>query len=192
MDALGRITTLAYDAAGNQNLRVDGRGYATTYTLDGMRRMVGRLYPDASRNTFVYDEVSNRVRMEDTTGVTSSTFDPLDRRQSVVTPAGKAVTHAYDEVGLRASMMGPSGGVFTYSYTSANQLASLVGRIKGDGDQLATLCDLAADRESRLIQSPGRVPRKMIPVPFNSPTIYNTSSILCRFGGVLFGRPPVE
>jgi YD repeat-containing protein len=44
--------------------------------------------------------------MEDTTGVTTSTFDPLDRRQSVVTPAGKAVTYAYDEVGLRASMMG--------------------------------------------------------------------------------------
>jgi len=70
------------------------------------RRLLGRVYPDGSRNTFVYDEASNRVRMEDTTGVTTSTFDPLDRRQSVVTPAGKAVTYAYDEVGLRASMMG--------------------------------------------------------------------------------------
>jgi YD repeat-containing protein len=71
--------------------------------------------------------------MEDTTGVTSSTFDPLDRRQSVVTPAGKAVTYAYDEVGLRASMMAPNGGVFTHAYTSENQLSSLVnpqGRIR--------------------------------------------------------------
>jgi len=45
--------------------------------------------------------------MNDTTGTYTTTYDALDRKQTVTNPADKTITYAYDAVGQRR----PGGGV---------------------------------------------------------------------------------
>ena len=55
--------------AGRQSLRQDPRNNVTTYSFDATGRVTGRLYPDGSRATFAFDEVGNRTKMQDGTGL---------------------------------------------------------------------------------------------------------------------------
>ena len=43
-DPLGVFMTYQYDPAGNRVLRLDGRGWPTTYAFDNLNRETGRLY----------------------------------------------------------------------------------------------------------------------------------------------------
>ncbi len=80
----------------------------------------------ATRVTMAYDLVGNRTLMADSTGSTTSTFDPLNRTESVVNPAGARITYSYTPVGLRAAMQDPNGGRYTYAYDAARRLNHLV------------------------------------------------------------------
>jgi YD repeat-containing protein len=126
IDPLGRRTTIAYDAADRQDLRIDARGNRTTYTHNANDQPTGRSYPNGTRATFVYDSVGNRITMQDTTGAYTTTFDALDRKQTVTNPADKTITYAYDEIGLRAQVTISDAGVTTYSYSANGQVDHLV------------------------------------------------------------------
>ena len=116
---------------------------ADAYSFDGVRQLVGRLYPDGSRNTFLYDSVGNRVTMQDTTGTYTSTYDALDKRQSMVTPAGEATTYGYDSVGMRDFVVAPTGGRFTYAYTAEGQESLFVN---AEGQRTSFSYDAAGRR----------------------------------------------
>jgi hypothetical protein len=66
----------------------------TTYTHDANDRPTGRQYPNGTRATFVYGSVSNRITMQDNTGAHTTTFDALDRKQTVTNPADRTATYA--------------------------------------------------------------------------------------------------
>jgi RHS repeat-associated protein len=125
-DPLSRRPTSAYDAAGRQTLRIDARGYRTTYAFDANSQLVTRKYPDASRVTFAYDAVGSRTKMHDSLGRYTTTFDALDRPATTVNPASKRLTYSYDGVGNRVSMRDPDGGRFTYQYDAVNQITLLL------------------------------------------------------------------
>jgi RHS repeat-associated protein len=68
----------------------------------------------------------SRTRMEDSTGITTYTYDELRRPRAVTYPAGKTLTYVYDAMGNRSTLTDPDGGVTTYSYDSRNALSWLV------------------------------------------------------------------
>ena len=115
-DPLGRITTLAYDTAGNllsttdpagnvTSLAYDANGLVTSTTLpdpDGAGPLVAPVLsiaydvlgqpvtttnPDGTTRQFVYDVAGNLVSVTDELGrVTTSTFDNLNRLLTVTAP----------------------------------------------------------------------------------------------------------
>jgi len=46
VDPLNRTVTHGYNAADEQTLRLDARGFRTTYVYDNASRQTGRRYPD--------------------------------------------------------------------------------------------------------------------------------------------------
>lgn len=143
IDPLNRRTTLAYDSASRRNLRIDARGNRTTYILDGNDRRIERQYPDGSRATFSYDSVGNRTLMNDSTGRYTTTYDELDRINTIVNPDSKKITYAYDAVGQRKSMVDADGGRFTYSYDADYRIIEL---INPQGDRTTYTYDVAGRR----------------------------------------------
>jgi RHS repeat-associated protein len=64
--------------------------------------------------------------MDDATGTFTTTYDALDRNQTVTNPADKTITYAYDAIGQRAQMTNPDAGVTTYSFNANAQIDHLV------------------------------------------------------------------
>jgi YD repeat-containing protein len=122
-DPVGAITTTAYDGMGNAVLRIDARNNRTTFTFDLANRQTGRKYPDGTRVTQVYDVMGNRTLMQDATGRYTATFDPLNRTNLTVNPAGKRITYVFDPIGQREGMFDPDGGRFTYVFGGVTSIA---------------------------------------------------------------------
>jgi YD repeat-containing protein len=78
-------------------------------------------YSDDTRITYTYDAL-NRTGMIDSTGEYTSTFDGLNRLESVTQPSGKIVTYSYDARGQRSTLTDPDGGVTSYDYDAVGRL----------------------------------------------------------------------
>jgi len=64
--------------------------------------------------------------MIDPTGLTTYTYDELNRLTSITNNEGLTTTFTYDALGRRTSMMHANGVETTYSYDAASQLLSMV------------------------------------------------------------------
>ncbi|MCA9091304.1 MAG: RHS repeat protein, partial [Planctomycetaceae bacterium] len=122
IDPLNRHTTYTYNAVGNRQTRIDARGNVTTYVYDPRNLPTQRQYPDGSRATFVYNALGDRTVMANQSERSTTTYDPLRRRESVVTAVGKRITYTYDAVGRNSQMTVLDAGVFTYAYDANSQL----------------------------------------------------------------------
>jgi YD repeat-containing protein len=76
--------------------------------------------------TYSYDNAGQRTKMEDAVGITTYSYDELNRPKVVNYPPGKAITYTYDDVGNRSVMVDPDTGRTTYSYDNRNMLTSLL------------------------------------------------------------------
>ena len=112
----GHRVTYGFDAASRQTLRIDARGFRTSYVYDNDNRLTGQHYPDGTRVTFAYDKASRRTLLNDWTGRTTSTFDADGRLSAVINPAGLRLTYAYDAASQRKYLIEPEGARFTYSF----------------------------------------------------------------------------
>ncbi len=145
-DALGRITTYGsykrgiaqtetqpgsvvltrvVDDAGNVTSATNGRGFATTYTYDGLNRVTGVTPPEGNPVTVAYGARSRTV----TRGAMTSqqSFDGLGRlvRQEASAPseASIAVAYRYDARGRRVFQSYPnSSSGLTYSYDDLDRV----------------------------------------------------------------------
>jgi RHS repeat-associated protein len=122
-DAIRNRTSFTFDAAGRTVHRIDGRGLRTSYAWDPLNRLTGRRYSDGTRNTFSYDPIGSRLIMADVTGRSTSVYDPLQRLQSVTSPATQRITYAYNSTSNRTRLVTPDGGYFTYSWDAAGRIS---------------------------------------------------------------------
>ncbi len=106
---LGFRVTSQYDPNGNRSLRLDARGWPTSYSHDALDREVGRLFLSGERETWGFDAAGERTLMGDVTGNSEYQFDAVGRESVVITPTGHRLSHAFDANGNRSSTDGPTG-----------------------------------------------------------------------------------
>lgn len=135
-DSLGRVTSRTYDGAGNLATVTDGNRNETRLSYDALNRVAGVTYADGSTVTETYDAIGNRTSMADASGLTTFSYDVLNRIVAV-SPGGGAATcsgavfcfgsqlaayYGYDAAGRRTSVTYPDGNMLHYSYDGAGKL----------------------------------------------------------------------
>lgn len=125
-------TTIAVDSLGRPVSVTDGKGQVSTTTYNAADQVIQILTSGASSCsysagtclTYTYDADGNLSTQSDGTGVTTYSYDNLDRQVGKRLPSSATLTLTYDAVGNVATYA-DQGGVVTYAYDPANELTSL-------------------------------------------------------------------
>jgi len=121
-DALGNLSTVVFDAAGNVIAQIDARGNATSMIYDALNRVVA--VTDALNHTVttVFDAAGNVIRTVDALGnAVTATYDSLNRRVTVQDPGGGIATTVYDADSNVVNTIDQLGHKVTYSYDTLNR-----------------------------------------------------------------------
>lgn len=134
LDALGKITAMKYDAAGNtlcvrdpNNVGWDaGSALGTFDGYDPLNRLVARIDTQGDKSASAFDAHGNVVRTTDAKNQqTSFVFDARDRRASMTDRLGGLTTWKYDENGnllelCDADNQGPPQKATVWTYDVRN------------------------------------------------------------------------
>jgi RHS repeat-associated protein len=132
---LGAAESFTYDAAGNLRSRRDLNGRTTTFDYDLSNRLISKV-PDPALGQapvrITYNPSGTRLSMTDASGVTTYSYDPLDRLVVKATTAG-TLTYTYDAAGNLATLRSsnPNGVTTDFSYDARNRLARVVDNSTG-------------------------------------------------------------
>lgn len=129
-DPLGHTVFQTYDANGNRVSMTDANGNTTSWVFDALNRIERINYPaagDTPANSvaFTYDAVGNRIRLNDITGITSYSYDALNRLTALTNPRNQTVSYQYDAAGNRTRITYPDNSQINYSYDAANRLKTV-------------------------------------------------------------------
>lgn len=165
VNPLGNVWRYGYDAVGNQTSRLDANGALTGYGYyaDNLLRQIS--YPSGAPVLFEYDANHNRTRMSDGLGVSTWTYDALDRLTATTDSLGRSLSFAYDPVGNRTAVTYPDQRTVAYGYYANDWLRSVtdpqggVTSYQRDGvgqptlvaNPNATVAELSYDRANRLL-----------------------------------------
>jgi RHS repeat-associated protein len=103
---------------------VDARGNKTSFTYDGLNRLLTSTDPLGKTDTRTYDKNGNLVQLQDRRGLTSTfTYDGLNRLVGETYP-DSTVSRSYDTNGRLVRVADSMSGVFDFTYDSVGRLAS--------------------------------------------------------------------
>jgi len=133
--------TSAYNYYDNGSLQTvlygDGSREDYTYTSDNLLETLINRKADHTiidSYAYTYDAAHNLLTKTDSRGITSYTYDVLNRLSSVSEPSGKVTSYTYDASGNRATqtvILGADTTITTYTYDSLNRLLGTVTQLNG-------------------------------------------------------------
>ena len=107
-------------------------------------------FPDDLDPIYTYDLNGNRTSMIDPTGLTTYSYDALNRLTSMTNNKGQTATFSYDALGRRTSMTHANGVVTNYTYDAASQLLSLSHQLGASTiDSFTYAYDKVGNRQSK-------------------------------------------
>lgn len=122
-DPLGRVTTLAYDAAGNVTQSLDAALRDTMFEYDVMNRLASVTDASGGLTAYQYDAAGNLTRASDAAlRATAFTYDALNQLVRTENPLGQAKAFFYDANRNLARVLDPKGQTIDFRYDAANQL----------------------------------------------------------------------
>ena len=140
-DALGKVSTAAYDSRSNPVFLTDRAGNTVTRNFDGLGRVLstvldvrdaGGTIVDTVTRAWTYDANSRLLeQLDDNGSKTRYGYDPLDRIASRTwayqTPSAASETYTYDGADNRLTRLDANGTTTTYGYDDLNRLTSRTG-----------------------------------------------------------------
>ena len=127
-DPLGYAWTYTYDALGNRTSLTDANLMVAQYTYDVANQLIQINYPDPDSDvSFTYDNGGRRLTMTDGSGVTTWTYDSLNRTTTIIDPYTATIGYGYDAVGNRTTLTYPGRSVANYTYDNENRLLTVDG-----------------------------------------------------------------
>ncbi|MBQ0720856.1 MAG: hypothetical protein KBT88_08465 [Gammaproteobacteria bacterium] len=157
-DPLNKTATMSYNALGQLVSQTDRNGdtYSATYTASQKLNVISyparaatASHPAVSGFSVDFDYDLNRDRLSSMTGplgITSNTYDVLDRLTSHTDPLGHQVQYSYDEVSNLTQITYPDGKTVSYSYDTLDRVGSI------SIDWLNKTASTTYDATSRLTQ----------------------------------------
>jgi YD repeat-containing protein len=119
-----------------RNLKPLMRGIEASGIQENLYLAFKREHESRSTNTpfdpdpiYTYDLNGNRISMIDPTGLTTYSYDALNRLTSMTNNKGQTTIFTYDALGRRASMTHANGVVTNYTYDAASQLLTLAHQL---------------------------------------------------------------
>jgi RHS repeat-associated protein len=128
----GLDTQYTYDAAGRLDEITTPDGHTSSRTYDDAGHLLSLNYPGADDDVdFTYDDLGQRLTMDDATGVTTYAYTDNGQLASVENGAGRAIGYTYDSAGLLTTLSYPGGHDVEYTYNDAGQMTSVTGWASG-------------------------------------------------------------
>ncbi|MDR1394167.1 MAG: AHH domain-containing protein [Bifidobacteriaceae bacterium] len=127
-DPVSGSTTYTYDVAGRLDTVTDAVGVTAAYVYDGLSRLIGVDYPATTSDiNYTYNQYSQIVAVSDGTVYE---YDQSGRVIEVRTPGG-VTSYSYDSVNRLHGITYPDGSVVTYSYNLADELVEVADSVTG-------------------------------------------------------------
>lgn len=136
-DALSRLTSVTdpndhttsygYDPAGNKTEVINAEGEVTEYGYDPAGELVSIEYSDGITPSVYmeYDADGNRTELYDGTGISTFTYDSLNRMTSATDGGGTTVAYEYDLACRLTGLTYPNGKSVKRSYDPAGNLTGV-------------------------------------------------------------------
>ena len=127
---VGSVWVYDYDPAQNLTFRRDANGEETTYSYfpDNQLQLID--YPGDPDVSYQYDPNNNLTQMADGLGITTRSYDKLDRVTEVNDSLNREVHYSYDAVNRR-SITYPDGRSVSYTYFDNDWLETATDPVGG-------------------------------------------------------------
>ena len=131
---MGRMEHFAYDAGGRIVSRLTAKGDTIRYRYDTLNGLVEKTYEDGDGAQsehpvqMGYNQMGQRISMEDITGGSNFTYDALGRLKTATNGSGKTVEYAYDEADNLRGILYPDGYSVLYEYDKNDNITKITDR----------------------------------------------------------------
>ena len=123
-NAVGQVTRMVYDAAGNLRQKINANGQTNFMAYNALNQLTNRV-SCAENASFWYDPNGNLTNMVDSLGTTRQSFDAMNRLVQVVDPFGQTVSNQYNLAGRRTQIVYPGGKSQAFAYDGASRLTNV-------------------------------------------------------------------
>lgn len=123
-NAVGQVTRMVYDAAGNLRQKINANGQTNFMAYNALNQLTNRV-SGAKTVSFWYDPNGNLTNMVDSLGTTRQSFDAMNSLVQVVDPFGQTVSNQYNLAGRRTQIVYPGGKSQTFAYDGASRLTNV-------------------------------------------------------------------
>jgi RHS repeat-associated protein len=168
VDALGRVTRLEWDKAGNLTCITEADEGRTRLTHDFLGRLVRRTDAEGGETTLDRDDAGRVVAVTDSAGRTSRfRYDGAGNLDAAIDPAGRERTFRHGPLGVLQATTEPSGATTLYRHDREGELLAVhdaagrlwrfrrdrLGRVIEERDVAGRLLRYGYDGAGRLVES---------------------------------------